>query len=248
MQGRLGQALILLERAAAFGAESGDDRLLWGHLLYQIPVYLIAGDLEQAAQIADQLYEFRQDTNLIFQNLLLATVASAKVALGKFQEGEAILSLAFSTFDQGAPFSFGNLPLLVVDGRLQLALGNPAGTLERTEDVISPLIQAGSRYYLVELLWLQGQAWLALEKSEQAKKALKQAKAVAEDTGERSVLWQILVTLSDLENMRGNQQEAQGLRCQAREIIHYIAENAGSDGLRDSFLSQPAVRRILSKD
>jgi hypothetical protein len=37
------------------------------------------------------------------------------------------------------------------------------------------------------------------------------------------------------------------LRLQAREIVCYIAENAGSDALRDSFLAQPSVARVLTK-
>ena len=75
-----------------------------------------------------------------------------------------------------------------------------------------------------------------------------EAKAVAEDTGERTILWQILATLGDLEGMSGNQAEAERLRREAREIVNYIAENAGSDALRDSFLAQPAVARVLKEN
>jgi hypothetical protein len=105
--------------------------------------------------------------------------------------------------------------LIVADGHLQLALGNPEGALDRTEDVIHQLNQAGGRFYLVKLLWLQGKAWLALEKGEQAKAALMEAKAVAESLDERTILWQILATLRDLERMSGDELEAEKLRCQA---------------------------------
>jgi tetratricopeptide (TPR) repeat protein len=138
------------------------------------------------------------------------------------------------------------LHLFVADGHLQLALGNPERTLDRTKEVIQRLHHVGSRYYLAEALWLQGKAYLALEKVEQAKEALVEAKAVAEDINERSSLWQILATLSELERMSGNESEAERLRDQTQAVITYIAGHAGSDELSASFLALPEVRAIVS--
>jgi DNA-binding SARP family transcriptional activator/tetratricopeptide (TPR) repeat protein len=247
LQGRLGQALLHFKRAEAISAQSGDDRLLLAHLMYRIPVYLLGGAWEQADALADQVHASLEDAKLIFRDFVLATVAWTKIALGKLQEGEAVLEQVYPALDREAPFSFAVVPLVVADAHLQLALGNPEGALERTGHVIHQLVKAGSRYYLAELLWLQGRAWLALEKGEQAQSALTEAIAVAEDIGERAILWQILATLSDLETVRGHRAGAEDLRCQAREIVCYIADNAGSKALRDSFLAQPAVARVLSE-
>ncbi len=245
LRGQLGEALVHFEKAGEIGAKSGDERLLWGHCIYQIPVYIFAGAWEQAEQVADQLYVHRDATRPIFQNYLLANVALAKIALGKLQEGKAVLEMAFTTLGPKTSFSFASVPSIVVDGHLQLALGNPQGALKSSADVIHQLNQACSRFYLAELLWLHGKAWLVLEDVDQAKQALRQAKAVAEDTGELVILWQILSTLSDLEKMNGNLPEAELLRRQAYSVISYIAEHAGSDVLRDSFLAQPAVARLV---
>jgi DNA-binding SARP family transcriptional activator/tetratricopeptide (TPR) repeat protein len=247
MQGRLGQALIHFEKAAAIGKESGDERLLLGHHLYRIPVYLFGGALEQAEQVVNQLEAGPEKPKPIFQKFYLANIALTMIGLGKLQEGEAVLEKAFATIDREAPFSFDIVPLEVADGHLQLAMGNPDGVLDSSEGVIHQLYQIGGQYYLAELLWLQGRAWLALENTSRAKKALLQAKAVAEDTGERTILWQILSTLSDLEKINGDEDEAEKLSCQAQEIIGYIAENAGSEEMRASFLAQPAVRRVLAE-
>jgi DNA-binding SARP family transcriptional activator len=247
MQGRLGQALIHFEKAAAIGKESGDERLLSGHHLYRIPAYLFGGALEQAEQVVNQLYAGPEESKPIFQKFYLAIIALAMIALGKLREGEAALEKAFATLDREAPFSFDIVPLRVADGYLQLAMGNPDGVLDTTEGVIHQLYQIGGRYYLAELLWLQGKAWLALEDTSRAKGALLQAKSVAEDTGERTILWQILATLSDLAKINGDEREAEKLSCQAQEIIGYIAENAGSEEMRASFLARPAVRRVLAK-
>ena len=128
---------------------------------------------------------------------------------------------------------------------LQLALGKPERIFASLQEQVRKFRQAGFRYSLAEELWLRGKAWLALDKLEQAREALVSAKAVAEENGERTFLWQILATLSELESISGKQSEAEKLREQALEVIDYIAEHAGSDELRDSFLAQPDVARLL---
>jgi hypothetical protein len=45
----------------------------------------------------------------------------------------------------------------------------------------------------------------------------------------------------------GNQSEAVMLNSQAREIITVIADNIGSESLRDSFLTQPAVEQVMTE-
>ena len=82
---------------------------------------------------------------------------------------------------------------------------------------------------------------------EAARSALLEARAAAEEKGERTMLWQILATLSDLERKSGHEAEAEKLRDQAREIIDYIADHAGTDELRSAFLAQPAVVRVLDQ-
>lgn len=88
---------------------------------------------------------------------------------------------------------------------------------------------------------------LELGEVEEAKDILLEAKAVAEERGERIFLWQILATLGDLEELRGDAAEAGKLWDQACEIIQYIADRAGDEeGLRASFLAQPEVERVLT--
>ena len=65
---------------------------------------------------------------------------------------------------------------------------------------------------------------------------------MAEEKQERIFLWQILATLGDLEELRGDAAEAEKWREQACEIIQYIADRAGDEqDLRAAFLAQPAM-------
>jgi tetratricopeptide (TPR) repeat protein len=248
LQGRLEQALLFLEKAAAVGNASGDDRLSLGHRWYQIPVYLIGGAFEQAERAADECYAAIEEVGPLFQNHLLAIIANAKIALGKRSEAQAVLEQALITLDRESSYSYDHWLLMVADGHLQLALGNPARALERMEVVIQKLQQVGGRYHLAESLWLQGKAYLVMEKDEQAREAFMQAKAMAEAGSERAILWQILATFSEFERVCGNQQEAEMLADQAQEIIAYIADHAGDmQDLRASFLAQPKVAKVLAR-
>jgi ATP/maltotriose-dependent transcriptional regulator MalT len=93
-------------------------------------------------------------------------------------------------------------------------------------------------------LWLRGTARLALGDVDQARSALLEAKEIAQVKSERTILWQILVTLAEMEQERGDRGAAKAFQDQAREVIDYIAEHAGE--LRDSFLAQPEVAAVLA--
>jgi tetratricopeptide (TPR) repeat protein len=247
LQGRFGQALDKLDVVEAMVEQSGHDMFAGGYYAWITPLYLAVGALDQAEQRADKLSELtREYPNPVFQAVFLAVVGRAKIARGKLDEGESILDEAFEGLDRERPKSAFLAPLYVADGHLQLALGNAEAARARLHALIQRLKELGSRYHLAESLWLYGKAWLALDNTEEAKEALLEAAAVAEETKERTILWQISATLSDLEKMGGAKAEAERLRGQAQNVIEYIAEHAGSDEFRASFLAQPRVVELLS--
>ena len=180
LQGRIGQAVANIEAAMTVTEEFGES---WGIYTYYpsfILICLLSGALEKAEEWADKLVAFREAFVPIFQIFFLVDIARAKIARGKLGEGKAILEQAFVDFDEEGSSSLAMSPLFVADGHLQLALGNPERTHERMAEVIQQLHQIGSRFCLAEAYWLQGKAWLALEKMAQAKEALMAAKAAAE--------------------------------------------------------------------
>ena len=246
LQGRFGQALAKLEAIGALVEQSGLDMFAGGYYAGITPLYLAAGALDQAEHWVDKLSELmREYPNPVFQPVFLATVGRTKIARGKIDEGESILDEAFEGLDRERLKSPFLAPLYVADGHLQLALGNAEAAGARLHTLIQRLKELGSRYHLAESLWLYSRAWLALDNTEKAREALLEAAAVAEETKERTILWQILVTLSDLERIGDNESRASKLRGQAQKILDYIVEHAGSDELRVTFLAQPAVARLI---
>ena len=80
---------------------------------------------------------------------------------------------------------------------------------------------------------------------DQASEVLREARAVAGKIGQRTVLWQILAALAEIEEQQGNKDKAKTYRDEARNIIDYIAGHSGSE-LRSSFLSMPEVMPLLA--
>ena len=87
----------------------------------------------------------------------------------------------------------------------------------------------------------------AQHRTEAAYAALQKGRELAETIGEGQDLWQILWELSRQETAAGKHDKAERYRQQAKEVVTYIADHAGSDDLRASFLAQPAIKRILNK-
>ena len=92
---------------------------------------------------------------------------------------------------------------------------------------------------------LKGRILLAASRDEEAYATLREAHQIATKQQAKPMLWQICAFLADLESERGDKAEAQALREQAREAIDYIAEHAGTDDLRTTFLALPKVQTIL---
>lgn len=245
LQGRFGQALAHIETAMAISEKSGQALMFEdGYRSEQATIALWGGAWEQAEQWADKLYANREAFLPIFQTYFFVNIARVKIECGKLDEAKAVLEEAFAAVDRESSSFLTIAPLYVADGRLQFALGNLNAVLDRTSEVIRRLLSVGSRAHLAEAFWLQGKTWLALTKVAPAKEAFLAAQAAAEENSERAILWQILADMARLEDLAGDPGEAASWRRQARKIINYIADNAGSDELRASFLHRPDVQEL----
>jgi hypothetical protein len=71
------------------------------------------------------------------------------------------------------------------------------------------------------------------------------ARDAAEAQEEQAVLWQILVSLAEVEEACGDVETAERLRDEAREAVSYIVEHAGE--LRETFLARPEVVSLLNE-
>lgn len=244
-QGRFAQALACAKEAMSlqrqrFYSEHANDDVL--SLLYRY-----AGALKEAEQWADKLNEALQASSVpLFENMYLVTIAGAKIARGKLAEGQAILDGMLEGVQPDVLWSHMIIVKAVAYGYLQLARGRPERVFDLLlEDRVQDYRQAGFHYFLAEEHWLRGKAWLAMGEFDKARVALLEAREVAAAQEERTILWQILATLSEVQEARGDTPASANLREEARALVEDIAAHAGE--LREAFLSQPAVAQLLGE-
>ncbi len=236
-QARVESAMALPSRRS-FSEHANYDAMLVLHYL--------AGALDQAEYWSDKLYEAMQERSFpVFDNYYLANIARVKIARGKLAEGQAIQNGVLERLEPDAAWSHLIITIAIISGQLQLAWGKPERVFDLLDERVDSYRQAGYLYSLAEELWLRGRAHLLLGQLETARANLLEARVTAEAREERVVLWQILVTLSELEEVCGEAAAAGSLRDQARAVVEDIAAQAGK--LRSDFLGQPAVVQLLGQ-
>jgi tetratricopeptide (TPR) repeat protein len=83
--------------------------------------------------------------------------------------------------------------------------------------------------------------------TERATGELQEAETLAEKIGQPGGLWQIRAALGELYERRGEAGEARAAFVRAAQTLSTLAEKIGDEGLKESFLSAPPVRRVLGR-
>lgn len=149
-----------------------------------------------------------------------------------------------SPMDKGSYFGGAHI---LVEAELRLAQNDYLRAIQACDRLIQYKREQRLRRDLPNVFYLKA---LALRKSgnlEEAHAALNEARREAEDTSARWIGWRILAELAEIEDARGQHEQAQALRAQAREIIEYIAAHTPAE-LRTSFLNLPNVRAVTSAE
>jgi len=168
-----------------------------------------------------------------------------RISLGKLEEGRAILDELLAALPMDAPFSYNIIDIALAYAEINMAMGQPENIFEGLEERLQPYRVSGFGYLLADELWLRGRAALAMGQYDAARESLLKAREAAEAQDERSILWQILASLADVEEACGDTDAAELLRDKARAVVDDIAAHAGE--LRDVFLGQPAVSQLIDK-
>ena len=126
-----------------------------------------------------------------------------------------------------------------------MTLGQPENVFEGLDERMQPYRESGFGYLLADELWLRGRAALALGKYDAARASLLKARKEAEAQDERSILWKIIITLSEVEQASGNADLTEKLLDQARSVVEDIAAHAGE--MQDVFMGQPTVTQLIGK-
>jgi hypothetical protein len=118
---------------------------------------------------------------------------------------------------------------------------------EAVAELLAVLEKLNYQGFMAEAWLMQALVDLTQNRTEAAFTALQNGRELAATMGEREVSWLISGELSALEAAAGRHDEAERYRLEAREVVTYIANHAGSDKLRASFLALPEAHRLLAE-
>jgi tetratricopeptide (TPR) repeat protein len=211
-----------------------------------ISLYLQSGAPELAEPLAEEIYQNRDRLVFGFYSMIMSYVARLKLSKGDLPQAEQIISEAYPPdLDAADLLFYVAASIHVVEALLYMAQTRPEQALESLDKLVERARRIGARGHLAEPLLIQGKALTAMDKPDQACEVLHEARAVAGKIGQRTVLWQILAALAEIEEQQGNKGKAKTYRDEARNIVDYIAAHSGSE-LRSSFLSLPEVKIFLA--
>ncbi len=134
--------------------------------------------------------------------------------------------------------------LLLAKCRLALARADFSAASSLADSALQLAQDCKLGRYLPEALFLKGKLLFLCNEIKEAKIILEQARTEAKRLGSRRLLWQIFVTLADLES---DEELALGIKAEAREIVQYIADHITSKDLRESFLRSTALSGLENK-
>ena len=210
-------------------------------------MYGLLGDVERGFSAASlalaKTEEFGQPRHAI-----LAVLALLHLYGGDPEEAFATMRHAREEPgpDTSGAYPESTLIFDLIDGEVALAGHDYEHVLRLAERVITAMRAMGVRSLRANMLYLKGAALHGLGKTVEARQTLFEARAEIGALGlNHSVfLLPVLRALSEIEAQAGNALEAQALRKQAREVVEFIADHAGSPELRASFLGTPDVRAV----
>lgn len=164
---------------------------------------------------------------------------------GRFEDAERTLNQLTASYPPEHPIIFLATPIGIATVELAIAKKEYAGAVRATESLIQKSGKTGTQFMLLDALALQGRAYEGLSQLDSAERVYATARAIAQKTGSRRMLWQILLGLSRVARSRGNAERAEQLRAEARAVVSFISDHLREEEPHTAFLNLPDVREVL---
>lgn len=202
--------------------------------------YCMLGDYENGYKAA---IEAMEQLPLLSQAVLVRFYSH----VGRSEEALALLNKIIENFAdvRKYPLPTNTALTLTILGEPGIALGKHDLIRELVDEVRDTLHALNSNLYLADLLYLDALILMKKGHFEDAARKLIRAEDIARQIGSRRALLSILPKLVEVENELGNEAKAQEARSRAIEVIDYIADHAGSEELRQTFLDTSKVKAVL---
>jgi ATP/maltotriose-dependent transcriptional regulator MalT len=242
------QAIEMLETSRRYGEQANFAVAGAWTRAYQARIYGHLGQIERGLELAQAAVAHAEQYVPPWQVLALGVLAQLYLFAGNLEKAAEILQDCESCH----PSAWGRfLAIFQLDEptvQLALARGDPIMAVDLADKMMAKIRRFDYRIYLPDALYLRSQTLLAAGRAEEAGDSLQEAYREAEALQARWALWQVLAGQAKIEAERGNIADAESLRAQAGELVTYIADRAGSNQLRASFLARVDVQAVLQEE
>jgi predicted ATPase/class 3 adenylate cyclase len=241
--GDFARIFATIEAARPISEREGRFPVMLYELYEVVPSYWLGG-IEWVHNNLDRLQSIEGLLPFIPQ-FYLSCAALAFIAAGEYQLGaQALAAIEEPESESYLGDAYPNI--IQIKAELARAAGEEDRALELVDSFILKAREKGALMWLPQKQLLKAELHERAGDLDQAYEALHEAHALAAKQQSRLILWQVCAQLADLEHSRGNLAAAQALIREARTTIAFIADHAGREALRDSFLAQPRVQGLLA--
>ncbi len=247
-RGEIGEALEYLQISLTAAERLKNETVKFLPLVRLAQIYAELGLVEPGFDAFKRLAALNLGSQLPerLHELISAHEANLHLAKNDLNAAQKAMENVHPQVAQMTVFPFIDHTMGLVACAVSTAGEDYPRVLHLTDEYIAGCESAGMRFGLGDLYYWRGLALHATKEPEAARASFLSARAIAEETGARRILWKILTALAQMEAQAGAIKEAETLQGQAAEIIHYIADHAGSEEGRSSFLSRAEVRKALN--
>jgi class 3 adenylate cyclase/tetratricopeptide (TPR) repeat protein len=242
-RGEADRAIPVMQNAIRFGDEAGLMPSIIGERAELGLVYGRFGEMQKGLAQVEQALAISIEKLPGWKALPVAMQVRLHLLNNDL---EAATQAASQAIIESITVPYPRYTVLIEMANVELALAKHdyAGALSTCQAVLAQ-IPAPIRPDVPEVFWRKGEALLGLGQIDQAIEALRKARSRAEALESRPVLWRILARLAEVEAQRGNRDEAEALREQARQVITFIAERLEPVGMKETFLQRPEVQTLI---
>ncbi len=202
------------------------------------------GAVESAHQLAVEGTKEVENEFHFWLPVAMGVLAKIQIQMGDLAAAEETIDGARKISQVSGAFMQIAFTLMAAS-KLALSREQYQAALEISEKTCKMMKGMNGGAYLPYALYDKGQALLALGRTAEAEGAFSEGSQVAEEQYSRHVWWRCLAALAEVSARRGDEAGAQAYREQARGVIEFIADHAGSEALSESFLSLPEVQGVM---
>jgi tetratricopeptide (TPR) repeat protein len=248
--GEIDRAIDLAEQALALDEQLGFLGPEWGAGVELAETYAYLGAFARAEEYGQAAL----DTADLVPSARPKSFPGAVLARLELRRGDrAAAERLLSTFPpenvEGiAAHSSPYAPSTTASAHIELALaqGRADRAIALADDLVALLDRTENSILVPSALHLRAQALKGLDRADEAYSVLREARRQAQAMELRYHLLSILVTSLEMEIERGDEEQTERVRRQARALIEYIADHTPTLW-RESFLKLQTWERVMGR-